>query len=111
MGLPPAQGDENAFCPATALHGSVPLPFVIPSPSTCLRQVEGEMNDIHWDSWWGHQIQGERRPPLCHSERSRGICSFPFPVSNAYGGIVLFIRSVAEGSAVPRTIRGNVFFD
>ena len=26
------------------------------------------------------------------SERSRGICSFPFPVSNAYGEIVLFIR-------------------
>jgi hypothetical protein len=22
---------KNAFCPATALYGSVPLPFVIPS--------------------------------------------------------------------------------
>jgi len=42
-----AQGDENAFYPATALHGSTALPFVIPS--------------------------------------------------------------VAEGSAVPRTIPGNVF--
>jgi hypothetical protein len=38
MGLRPTQGDENAFCPATALHGSV-------------------------------------RAPLCHPERSRGICS------------------------------------
>jgi len=29
--LHPAQGDENAFCPAIALHGSAFLPFVIPS--------------------------------------------------------------------------------
>jgi len=27
----PAQGDEKRFYPATALHGSVALPFVIPS--------------------------------------------------------------------------------
>ena len=54
------------------------------------------MNDIHWDSWWDHQIHGERRPPLCHSERSRGIGSFPFPVSNAYGEIVLFIRRACD---------------
>src|SRR5271170_3397228 len=31
MGLRPTQGDENALCPATALHGSVAFPFVIPS--------------------------------------------------------------------------------
>jgi hypothetical protein len=31
MGLRPTQGDENGFCPATALYGSVALPFVIPT--------------------------------------------------------------------------------
>jgi hypothetical protein len=31
MGLRPTQGDENALCPATALHGSFGLPFVIPT--------------------------------------------------------------------------------
>jgi hypothetical protein len=31
MGLRPTQGDENGFCPATALHGSVALPFVLPA--------------------------------------------------------------------------------
>ena len=31
MGLRPTQGDENGFCSATALHGSVALPFVIPT--------------------------------------------------------------------------------
>jgi hypothetical protein len=30
-GLRPTQGDENGFCSATALHGSVTLPFVIPT--------------------------------------------------------------------------------
>jgi hypothetical protein len=30
-GLRPTQGDKNAFCPATALHRSAALPFVIPS--------------------------------------------------------------------------------
>ena len=36
MGLGPTQGDEkNAFCPATALHGTVALPFVIPSAAEC----------------------------------------------------------------------------
>jgi len=44
MALRPTQGDENAFYPAATLHGSVALPFVIPSTSTCLRQVEG-LND------------------------------------------------------------------
>jgi hypothetical protein len=41
MALRPTQGYENAFYLATALHGSATLPFVIPSISTCLRQVEG----------------------------------------------------------------------
>jgi hypothetical protein len=27
----PTQGDENGFCSATPLHGSVALPFVIPT--------------------------------------------------------------------------------
>jgi hypothetical protein len=31
MGLRPTQGDEKHFCSATALYGSVALPFVIPS--------------------------------------------------------------------------------
>jgi hypothetical protein len=31
MYLRPTQGDENGFCSATALHGSVALPFVIPT--------------------------------------------------------------------------------
>ncbi len=30
MGLRSTQGYENGFCSATALHGSVALPFVIP---------------------------------------------------------------------------------
>jgi hypothetical protein len=35
MGLRPTQGDENGFCSATALHGSVALPFVIPPVPVC----------------------------------------------------------------------------
>jgi hypothetical protein len=31
MGLRPTQEEENGFCSATALHGSVALPFVIPT--------------------------------------------------------------------------------
>jgi hypothetical protein len=31
MGLRSTQGDENGFGSATALHGSVALPFVIPT--------------------------------------------------------------------------------
>jgi hypothetical protein len=31
MGLLPTEKDENGFCSATALHGSVALPFVIPT--------------------------------------------------------------------------------
>jgi hypothetical protein len=31
MALRPTQGDENGFRSATALHGSVALPFVIPT--------------------------------------------------------------------------------
>jgi hypothetical protein len=31
LGLRSTQGDENGFCSATALHGSVALPFVIPT--------------------------------------------------------------------------------
>ena len=33
--------------PACDAKGSATLPFVIPSISTCLRQVEGEMNSVH----------------------------------------------------------------
>jgi hypothetical protein len=38
----PTQGDENAFCPATALHGSFALPFVIPTeryPAVACRPI------------------------------------------------------------------------
>ena len=56
MGLRPTQGNENrlkgtAFRPSVTItitpNGSAALPFVIPSISTCLRQVEGEMNSVH----------------------------------------------------------------
>jgi hypothetical protein len=50
---------KNTLGPATALQGSVALRFVIPSNSTCLRQVEGEMT--RQESPW---MQGpEGRPP------------------------------------------------
>ena len=50
---------KNTLAPATALQGSVALRFVIPSNSTCLRQVEGEMT--RQESPW---MQGpEGRPP------------------------------------------------
>jgi hypothetical protein len=31
---------KNAFCPATALHGSVALPFVIPYPDFLFAAIE-----------------------------------------------------------------------
>jgi len=34
---------KNAFCSATAVDGSIALPFVNQSISTCLRQIEGGM--------------------------------------------------------------------
>jgi hypothetical protein len=37
MGLRPTQVDENDFCSATTLHGSVALPFVIPSAAEGIR--------------------------------------------------------------------------
>jgi hypothetical protein len=37
---------KNAFYPVTTFHGSAAIPFVIPSISTCLRQVEGGMNEV-----------------------------------------------------------------
>ena len=40
-------GRKIALCSVTALHVSVALPFVMPSISTCLRQVEGEMTSVH----------------------------------------------------------------
>jgi hypothetical protein len=43
MALRPTQGDENGFRSATALHGSVALPFVIPTganPDFLLRFVD-----------------------------------------------------------------------
>ena len=38
---------EGWLLSATDAEEITAVPFVIPSISTCLRQVEGEMNDIH----------------------------------------------------------------
>jgi hypothetical protein len=46
MGLQPTQGDEKRLLSKTTLHGCFALPLVIPSSSTCLRQVEGEMTQL-----------------------------------------------------------------
>jgi len=35
MDLRPTQEMKNAFCPVTALYGSAPLPFVIPTRVSC----------------------------------------------------------------------------
>jgi hypothetical protein len=46
MGLRPTQGDENGFCSATALHGSVALPFVIPTGAYPDFLQRGTDNDL-----------------------------------------------------------------
>ena len=46
MGMRAAQGNENAFHPATTLHGSGAFPFVIPSAaegSAVLRTIPGNV--------------------------------------------------------------------
>jgi hypothetical protein len=40
-------GIRRHVASTTTLDRSAAVPFVIPSTSTCLRHVEGEMNDIH----------------------------------------------------------------
>ena len=50
----------------------------IRSSSTCLRQVTGGMNEVYGAVFTTTTPQWKRRPPLCHPERSRGICSFNF---------------------------------
>ena len=93
MGLRPTQGDENGFRSATALHGSVALPFVIPTGVVMgLRPTQGDEKRLLSSnrSLWN------RRPPLCHPERSRGICSSADLSWKCFSTE----RSAVEGSAV-----------
>src|SRR5580698_7881091 len=71
------------FQPATKLTGSTSPPFVIPS---------------------GHGPQADRGPP----KEMKNTFS---PATDLHGSVALpfVIPSAAEGSAVPRTSRGNVF--
>jgi hypothetical protein len=70
MGLRPPKGDENGFCSATALHGSVSLPFVIPPAPVCrgtgvvmgLRPTQGDEKRL----LSSNRSPWKRRPPLCH---------------------------------------------
>src|SRR5277367_5899523 len=50
MALRPTQGDENAFHQATALHGSVALPFLIP-PAPARRGTEANPDFSCGPSW------------------------------------------------------------
>jgi hypothetical protein len=79
MGLRPAQGDENGFYSVTALHGSVALPFVIPSAprisyyaaperATCAAFIEESRMKFAGHTKLDRKIRG-----------SRGICSSADP--------------------------------
>jgi hypothetical protein len=84
MGLRPTQGDEKRLGPATALHGSVALPF-----------------DSHSLLW-----HPERTRISCHAAPDTVACA-PFSKERRmkFANATKFYRKsgVAEGSAVPST--------
>jgi hypothetical protein len=86
MGLRPTQGNEKRIGPATALHGTVALSFVIPS------------------------VRGFPTSPL-----SLATTYVVLPIENHMQlteAATLDRKSGgAEGSAVPRTFRGHVFLE
>jgi hypothetical protein len=57
---------KNSFCPATALHGSVALPFVIPSEaegSAVLRTIPGNVfRQRNHGAGWIASISPVNRP-------------------------------------------------
>jgi len=75
---------KNAFCPATALHGSVALPFCHPERTRISYYAAPKMTS-------------------CAAFIKESRMSFAEPIGlNRKSG-------AAEGSAVPRTFLGNVF--
>ena len=95
---------KNTFCPATALHGSVALPFVIPRACDLFFR-----DDLFF---LGTRIP--YRNMNCHPDRSAAKwrdLRLTHPASNTNGSTTLpfVIPSEAEGSAVRRARPGNVF--
>ena len=86
--------DLQSSQPAPNIDDSATLPFVIPS--------EAEGSAVLSTST---QHRRQRHSPLCHPERSRGICSPLNQQSNLNGSATLpfVIPSEAEGSAVLST--------
>jgi hypothetical protein len=80
MGLRPAQGDENGFCPATALYGSAALPFVIPSGAKRSGGICSSA-DLYWK---------------CFSTEWSWACGPPKEMKNAF-----YPATVLYGSAAP----------
>jgi hypothetical protein len=81
MGVRPTQGDEKRLGPASTLHGTYTLSFVIPSDCDLLISLTG----LLWMErasplFNNHPIPWQRSflfqppSPFCHPERSRGIC-------------------------------------
>jgi len=67
MGLRPTQDEENTFVPATALYGSVALPFVIPSEARDL-QFRGPFVEMFFDKAYPDLLpRGTRRIRVCAS--------------------------------------------
>jgi hypothetical protein len=81
---------KNALCPATDLHGNFALPFVIPSVSRGICSSA----DLSWKCFPTEVMKNA----LCPATDLHGNFALPF-----------VIPSEAEGSAVPRTLPGNVF--
>jgi hypothetical protein len=69
MGLGPPKVMKNAFCPATALHESAPLPFVIPS--------EAEGSAVQYFGPNEFVIPTEANPDFCHAPLDKVACA-PF---------------------------------
>jgi hypothetical protein len=84
---------KDALCPATALHGSVALPFVIPTEAKRSGEICSSA-DLSWKCFSTEVMKNA----LCPATALHGSVALPF-----------VIPSVAEGSAVPQTFPGNVF--
>ncbi len=95
MSLRPTQGDETPSLQQPPSMEALALPFVIPSAAEGSAVLSQPATAFH----------GSARPPLCHPERSRGICSSlnQQPPSMEALALPFVIPSAAEGSAVLST--------
>jgi hypothetical protein len=113
---------KNAFNPAAALPGSVALPFVIPRAcdffdlfvfsahvTGCFSTPSQNRHPERSASQIRRIKKGLRRGVEGPRRRLLADALLGFPATNHEGKQKSQAPSAAEGSAVPRTIPGNVF--